>query len=190
MKNYDLSTLNEQQLQALYCNDGAVLVTAGAGSGKTRLLTHKIAYLVKELNVSPYNILAITFTNKAANEMKQRLSNMVYDSEIMWISTFHSMCCRILRSHIEKLGYQKNFTIYSDTETDKLLDIIIKEKGFELFLYDTKSFTKNSFVKTNILFKQYIYNHNFSLISFPSHQQPQLLIVAMFFLLDILNMYS
>ena len=131
MKNYDLSTLNEQQLEALYCTEGAVLVTAGAGSGKTRLLTHKIAYLVKEKGVSPYNILAITFTNKAANEMKQRLEKMIDGSELMWVSTFHSMCCRILRNEIHNLGFSRNFTIYGDAETDKLIDLIIKQKNLE-----------------------------------------------------------
>ena len=142
MKNYDLSTLNEQQLEALYCTEGAVLVTAGAGSGKTRLLTHKIAYLVKEKGVSPYNILAITFTNKAANEMKQRLEKMIDDSYLMWVSTFHSMCCRILREDISHLGYNKNFTIYSDAETDKLIDLIIKQKNLEEEKKDLKKEVK------------------------------------------------
>lgn len=131
MKNYDLKSLNAQQLEALLCTDGAILVTAGAGSGKTKLLTHKIAYLIKEKNVLPYQILAITFTNKAANEMRTRLGNMLENTEEMWIATFHGMCCKILREYIHLLGYNKYFTIYGDTETDKLLDVILTEKGFE-----------------------------------------------------------
>ena len=129
MNNYDLKSLNAQQLEALLCTDGAVLVTAGAGSGKTKLLTHKIAYLVKEKHVSPFEILAITFTNKAANEMKIRLNSMLDDTSNMWIMTFHSMCCKILREHIHLLGFNKYFTIYGDSESDKLLDVILTEKG-------------------------------------------------------------
>lgn len=129
MNNYDLKSLNTQQLEALLCTDGAVLVTAGAGSGKTKLLTHKIAYLVKEKHVSPFEILAITFTNKAANEMKTRLGTMLDDTSNMWIMTFHSMCCKILREHIHLLGFNKYFTIYGDSESDKLLDVILTEKG-------------------------------------------------------------
>lgn len=129
MNNYDLKSLNAQQLDALLCTDGAVLVTAGAGSGKTKLLTHKIAYLVKEKHVSPFEILAITFTNKAANEMKTRLGTMLEDTSDMWIMTFHSMCCKILREHIHLLGFNKYFTIYGDSESDKLLDVILTEKG-------------------------------------------------------------
>lgn len=116
-----LQGLNEEQRQALLQIDGAVLVTAGAGSGKTRLLTHRIAYLISQLNVSPYNILAITFTNKAAKEMKDRVEKMIDGGDRVWISTFHSMCAKILRMDIEKLGnYDHNFSIYSDQDTDKL----------------------------------------------------------------------
>lgn len=116
-----LQDLNEEQRQALLQIDGAVLVTAGAGSGKTRLLTHRIAYLISELNVSPYNILAITFTNKASKEMKDRVEKMIDGGDRVWISTFHSMCAKILRMDIDKLGdYDHNFSIYSDQDTDKL----------------------------------------------------------------------
>ena len=125
----DLSKLNEEQIKPVLDTEGAVLVTAGAGSGKTKLLTHKIAYLVKEKNVSPFEILAITFTNKAANEMKTRLGTMLDDTSNMWIMTFHSMCCKILREHILLLGFNKYFTIYGDSESDKLLDVILTEKG-------------------------------------------------------------
>ena len=125
---YDLNELNEEQLKALKETEGAVLVTAGAGSGKTRLLTHRIAYLIKEKGVNPYNILAITFTNKAANEMKERVSQMVEGAERIWISTFHSMCAKILRSEIDILKpFDKNFTIYDESDSSKVLKEIFEE---------------------------------------------------------------
>ncbi len=128
-----LEALNEEQKEALLCVDGAVLVTAGAGTGKTRLLTHRIAYLICELGVDPYNILAITFTNKAANEMKERVTKLVDGGDRVWISTFHSMCVRVLRRDINKLdpNYDCNFTIYSDSDTEKLIKQILKEFGYE-----------------------------------------------------------
>lgn len=128
-----LDKLNEEQKQALLSIDGANLVTAGAGTGKTRLLTHRIAYLIQQMGIDPYNILAITFTNKAANEMKTRVEALVEGGNRVWISTFHSMCVRILRRDIDKLGsnYDSNFTIYSDTDSEKLLKTIIKEFGYE-----------------------------------------------------------
>lgn len=116
-----LQNLNDEQQKALLQTEGAVLVVAGAGSGKTRLLTHRIAYLIKEKHVSPYNILAITFTNKASKEMKERCDQIVGQEGNVWISTFHSMCARILRKEIEALGdYTNNFTIYSDQDSDKV----------------------------------------------------------------------
>lgn len=139
MQKYDLNTLNNEQKQALLQTEGAVLVTAGAGSGKTRLLTHRIAYLIKEKKVNPYNILAITFTNKAANEMLERTSAMLDGFVDPWISTFHSMCAKILRLDIDKLGYKKSFSIYSDSDTDKLLDQILQEKNLN---DDKKDFKK------------------------------------------------
>lgn len=127
-----LQELNEEQQQALLQIDGAVLVTAGAGSGKTRLLTHRIAYLISELQVSPYNILAITFTNKAAKEMKDRVEKMIEGGDRVWISTFHSMCAKILRMDIEKLGdYDSNFSIYSDQDTEKLFKQICAKYNIE-----------------------------------------------------------
>ena len=139
MQNYDLSSLNDEQLRALKQVEGAVLVTAGAGSGKTRLLTHRIAYLVKEKHVDPYHILAITFTNKAANEMLERTSAMLDGQKDVWISTFHSMCVRILRKYIDKLGYKSSFSIYTDSDSDKLLDQILIEKKLD---QDKKDFKK------------------------------------------------
>ena len=116
-----LQNLNDEQQKALLQTEGAVLVVAGAGSGKTRLLTHRIAYLIKEKHVSPHNILAITFTNKASKEMKERCDQIVGQEGNVWISTFHSMCARILRKEIEALGdYTNNFTIYSDQDSDKV----------------------------------------------------------------------
>ena len=127
-----LEQLNDEQKQALLEIDGAVLVTAGAGSGKTRLLTHRIAYLIDEMKVSPYSILALTFTNKAANEMKERVEKMVEGGNRVWISTFHSMCAKILRMEIENLGgYTQNFTIYSDQDTDKLFKQICEKYGVD-----------------------------------------------------------
>lgn len=114
-------TLNEKQQEAVYCTDGPLLILAGAGSGKTRVLTHRIAYLIEEKGVNPWNILAITFTNKAAGEMRERVDKIVgFGSESIWVSTFHSTCVRILRRYIDRLGYGNNFTIY-DTDDQKTL---------------------------------------------------------------------
>ena len=125
MNNEEIMNLNEEQKKALVETEGAVLVTAGAGSGKTRLLTHRIAHLICNLNVKPYQILALTFTNKAAGEMKTRVENMIEGGKDVWISTFHSMCAKILRMDIDKLGtYDNKFTIYSDQDTDKIFKTI------------------------------------------------------------------
>lgn len=130
MSSYDLESLNEEQKKALFATDGVILVTAGAGSGKTRLLTHRICYLITEKHVSPYNILAITFTNKATNEMVERVHEMC--SHNVWISTFHSMCVRILRQEIDFLdGYDKNFTIISETDRAKIVKDICKDLSLE-----------------------------------------------------------
>lgn len=127
---HGIEELNDVQKQAVLDTEGAVLVTAGAGSGKTRLLTHRIAHLITDLNVKPYNILAITFTNKAANEMRSRLETML-DAEGIWIFTFHAACVRILRGYIDKLGYDKNFTIYGDAETKAIVKRICKTHDYE-----------------------------------------------------------
>ncbi len=117
----DLSSLNEPQREAVQTTEGPLLVLAGAGSGKTRVLTYRIAYLLENCGVAPWEVLAITFTNKAANEMRERLGGLLgARSRGMWISTFHSMCVRILRADAERLGFTKNFTIY-DTDDEKRL---------------------------------------------------------------------
>ncbi len=140
MENIDLTQLNSSQLSAMEQIDGAVMVLAGAGSGKTRLITHRIAYMIKKLNVAPENILAITFTNKAANEMKTRLVRLVGSvAEDIWISTFHSMCVRILRRHIGNLkisaaaseNFSGNFSIYTDTEKDRAIKTVLKNLNLE-----------------------------------------------------------
>ena len=111
-----MNGLNDKQSEACCYTDGPLLILAGAGSGKTRVITHRIAYLMGECNVNPYNILAITFTNKAAKEMRERVDKIVEKgAEGVWVSTFHSMCVRILRKHIECIGGTKDFSIY-DTD--------------------------------------------------------------------------
>ncbi len=117
MSIYD--TLNEQQKQGVFTTEGPVLLLAGAGSGKTRVLTHRIAYLIDEMGVQPYNIMAITFTNKAAGEMRERVDSIIgHGASQIWVSTFHSTCVRILRRYIDRLGFDNNFTIY-DTDDQK-----------------------------------------------------------------------
>ena len=113
-----IEKLNAEQQKPALQTEGPVLVTAGAGSGKTRLLTHRIAHLIQDNNVSPSNILAITFTNKASNEMKERLESLL-DGGIqgMWICTFHAMCCKLLRFHSERVSLSSNFSIYGDNVT-------------------------------------------------------------------------
>lgn len=126
-----LQKLNEEQIKPVMDTEGAVLVLAGAGSGKTRVLTSRIAYLVENKGALPSSILAITFTNKAANEMKERLSAMIDGAQSMWICTIHSMCVRILRLFADRLGYNKNFSIYSETERTAVIKRAFAESGLE-----------------------------------------------------------
>lgn len=127
-----LDSLNNMQKKAVLHDKGPLLVLAGAGSGKTRVLTTSIAYLIEEKNIDPRNIIAITFTNKAANEMKERISNLLnMDVSHLWIGTFHSICARILRMNIDKIGYDKNFTIYDSSDQKTLVKEIINELGFK-----------------------------------------------------------
>ena len=141
-----LSKLNEEQIKPVLDTEGAVLVIAGAGSGKTRVLTTRIAYLVLEKDVNPGNIMAITFTNKAAGEMKERLVKFVGGIGDMWVSTIHSMCVKILRSHIDKLGYDRNFTIYDETDKDKALKLVLERLNLpaDKFLKSAKSIISNA----------------------------------------------
>jgi len=123
-----LKNLNEEQKKAVLCTDGPILVIAGAGSGKTRVLTHKIAYLIEEKGVSPTNILAVTFTNKAANEMKNRVAGLVKTGLMgLNIGTFHSICVRFLRENAQKVGYKSNFVIFDDDDQKSLIKSIVKE---------------------------------------------------------------
>ncbi len=126
-----IAQLNEEQLKPVLDTEGAVLVIAGAGSGKTRVLTTRIAHLISNKKVSAEKILAITFTNKAAGEMKERLKKIFGNIGDMWICTIHSMCVRILRRDIDKIGFDKNFTIYDETDKDRVLKRVIDELGLE-----------------------------------------------------------
>lgn len=128
----DLDTLNGPQREAVLCTEGPLLVLAGAGSGKTRVLTHRIAYLVEDLNVAPWQIMAITFTNKAAAEMRERLQSLIGGgARGMWVSTFHSMCVRILRTDCERVGFAKGFTIYDDSDSKRLVEQIMDELNID-----------------------------------------------------------
>ena len=132
----DLSTLNPAQREAVLTTEGPLLVLAGAGSGKTRVLTYRIAHLVQDLGVAPWSILAVTFTNKAAKEMRSRLGGILgADMRGMWINTFHSMCVRMLRADAPLLGYGKDFTIYDADDSKRLVKAIMEELG-----YDTKRY--------------------------------------------------
>ena len=127
-----LDSLNPVQRQAVQHTEGALLLLSGAGSGKTRVITHRIAYLIRHHGISPFNILAVTFTNKAAGEMKTRLENLVGEgtSKLLWVSTFHSSCARILRRDIERLGYSRSFTIYDTADQLTLIKEILKALKF------------------------------------------------------------
>ena len=125
-------TLNEKQREAVLHTEGPLLILAGAGSGKTRVLTHRIAYLIEEKGVNPWNILAITFTNKAAGEMRDRVDFLVKSGAAsVWVSTFHSLCVRILRRFIDYLGYENNFTIYDSDDQKTLMKQIIKKLNLD-----------------------------------------------------------
>jgi DNA helicase-2/ATP-dependent DNA helicase PcrA len=130
-----LKSLNSKQKEAVLHDQGPLLILAGAGSGKTRALTHRLAYLVKERKISPINILCLTFTNKAANEMKERVVKLLKNhTQIPWMGTFHSICAKILRREIEHLGqgFTSNFSIYDEDDALSLIKKIIKEKGFDI----------------------------------------------------------
>ena len=138
MSIYD--TLNKEQKEAVLHTEGPLLILAGAGSGKTRVLTHRIAYLIDEMGVNPWNILAITFTNKAAGEMRERVDRIVgFGSESIWVSTFHSTCVRILRRYIDRLGYGTNFTIYDAEDQKTLMKDVCKALQIDTKIYKERS---------------------------------------------------
>lgn len=139
MSIYD--TLNNMQKEAVFHTEGPVLILAGAGSGKTRVLTHRAAYLIEEKGVQPYHILAITFTNKAAGEMRERIDQLVeFGSESIWVSTFHSTCVRILRRYIERLGYGNSFTIYDTDDQKTIMKDICRRLSIDTKIYKERSF--------------------------------------------------
>lgn len=138
MSIYD--TLNEPQREAVLHTDGPLLILAGAGSGKTRVLTHRIAYLIDERGVNPWNILAITFTNKAAEEMRQRVDSLVnFGAESIWVSTFHSACVRILRRFIDRLGYDNRFTIYDTDDQKTLMKEVCRKVDIDTKVYKERN---------------------------------------------------
>ncbi len=168
-----LTGLNDKQKEAVTTTEGPVMVMAGAGSGKTKVLTNRIAYILNETGISPYSILAVTFTNKAANEMKKRISNIIdIDTKYMWISTFHSFCARFLRMEIDKtdLPYNRNFTILDEEDSLKIVKQICKDleidspkpKDFQSLISKSKNFTelviKDPVLKENFLSVSYKYN--------------------------------
>ncbi|HBS59595.1 MAG TPA: DNA helicase UvrD, partial [Firmicutes bacterium] len=131
MKNI-LEGLNEQQRQAVTATEGFIRVIAGAGSGKTRALSHRFAYLVNEIGIMPANILCVTFTNKSANEMKQRIRRLTGDSDTGYISTFHSFCVSVLQEDINAVQYPKSFLVLDNADIDAMLKIIYEERGLTL----------------------------------------------------------
>jgi DNA helicase-2/ATP-dependent DNA helicase PcrA len=138
MSIYD--TLNERQQEAVFQTEGPVLILAGAGSGKTRVLTHRVAYLIEEKGINPWNIMAITFTNKAAGEMRERVDSIVgFGSESIWVSTFHSTCVRILRRFIDKLGFDNNFTIYDTDDQKTIMKEVCKHLNIDTKIYKEKA---------------------------------------------------
>ena len=152
----DTGTLNKEQQEAVQCTEGPLLILAGAGSGKTRVLTYRIAHLMEDCGVNPWNILAITFTNKAAGEMRERVDRIVgYGSESVWVSTFHSACVRILRRYIDRLGYDTNFTIYDTEDQKTVMKDVCRRLELDSKLYKERavlsviSNAKNEYISPN-----------------------------------------
>ena len=137
MSKYD--TLNPMQREAVFHTEGPLLVLAGAGSGKTRVLTHRIAYLIEEKRVAPWNIMAITFTNKAAAEMRERAGALVGDdARRMWVSTFHSACVRLLRYEHEAAGLSSSFTLYDAQDSQRLIQMVLKAMDVDIKRFTPK----------------------------------------------------
>ena len=138
MSSYEL--LNPKQKEAVFCTEGPLLILAGAGSGKTRVLTYRIAHLIEDEGVNPWNIMAITFTNKAAGEMRERVDQQVqFGSESIWVSTFHSSCVRILRRHIDFLGYDTSFSIYDTDDQKSLMKEVCKKLNIDTKIYKERA---------------------------------------------------
>lgn len=151
MNNHE--ELNDRQQEAVFHTEGPLLVLAGAGSGKTRVLTHRIAYLIEEKGVNPWNIMAITFTNKAAEEMRNRVDRLIgFGSESIWVATFHSTCARILRRYIDQIGFETNFSIYDTDDQKAVIRQVIKKMDLDPRMYKEKvllsaiSSAKNEFI--------------------------------------------
>lgn len=151
MKIYD--SLNDKQKEAVFYSDGPLLILAGAGSGKTRVLTHRVAYLIHEKNVNPYNIMAITFTNKAAREMRDRINRLIgHGAEAVWVSTFHSACVRILRRYIDRIGYNNNFTIYDSDDQKTAIKAACKKVQVDTkFIKERAIMSAISMAKNNMI---------------------------------------
>ena len=138
MSIYD--TLNKEQKEAVLHTEGPLLLLAGAGSGKTRVLTHRVAYLIDEMGVNPWNILAITFTNKAAQEMRERVDQIAgFGADQVWVATFHATCMRILRRHIDRLGYDTNFTIYDTDDQKSVIKQVCKRLNIDTKMYKERT---------------------------------------------------
>ena len=160
------------QMEAVEHTEGPLLILAGAGSGKTRVLTHRIASLIRDKGVNPWNIMAITFTNKAAGEMRERVDKIVgYGSERIWVSTFHSSCVRILRRHAERLGYANNFAIYDTDDQKSLIKDIMKRLQMDPKLYRDRAIM--AAISSDVSLFQYIpmkcpqMEHQYLLFGFP-----------------------
>lgn len=158
----DIDSLNPAQKEAVLCTEGPLLVLAGAGSGKTRVLTHRIAHLVEDLGVAPWQIMAITFTNKAAAEMRERLGGLIgSNARGMWVSTFHSMCVRILRADCERVGFSQGFTIYDDDDSKRLMKQILEELNVDPKRYPINALrnriskAKNDLIVPEVFIDQY-----------------------------------
>ena len=161
--NY-LDELNEIQREAVLATEGPLMIVAGAGSGKTRVLTYRIAHLIRK-GADPFNILSLTFTNKAAREMKERIARIVSKGEArnIWMGTFHSVFARILRAEAERLGYPSNFTIYDTEDSKSLIKTILKEQGLDEKIYKPGmvlsriSASKNNLITAQAYLKQQCY---------------------------------
>lgn len=153
-----VSGLNKKQSEAVVTTEGPVLIMAGAGSGKTRVLTHRIAYLIHEKQVKPWNILAITFTNKAAAEMRERVGSLVeHGGNDVWVSTFHSMCVRILRKEIDRIGYNPSFTIAGSSEQNTLMKRVIKKLNYDPKKYPPRAILSEISQAKNLLLDEEAY---------------------------------